>query len=157
MGSRTIGIDADLFVHHESPPDAGQHHQLQHDGDDEVAEETVLGGFHTLIGIKMHATRMAGRKASEINHLQFNGHRHGQTDSARAMPDWRRTAKLTVERRHGRGLQTSVGAETRTGLLAVELTTRGFNKLSVLLVNDASSSRRKLITAGPSAARPSAL
>jgi hypothetical protein len=45
MGSGTIGIDADLFVHHESPPDAGQHHQLQHDGDDEVAARRSWAAF----------------------------------------------------------------------------------------------------------------
>jgi hypothetical protein len=62
VGPCTIGIDADSFAPHESPPEPGQHHQLQRDGDDEVADETVLGGLHTLIGIKTHATGMEGEK-----------------------------------------------------------------------------------------------
>jgi hypothetical protein len=78
MGSGTIGIDADPFVPHEGPPETGEHHELQRDGDDEVADETVLGGLHALIGIKTHATRKAEKELFEINHLQCNGRRHCQ-------------------------------------------------------------------------------
>jgi hypothetical protein len=62
MGSGTIGVDAHPFVSHEGRPEPGQHHELQRDGDDEVADETVLGGLHTLIGIKTHATGVEREK-----------------------------------------------------------------------------------------------
>ena len=66
----TIGIDADALVPHESPPEAGQHHQLQRDSDDEVADETVLCGVHAPMGIKTHATRPQGKELFEIKRLQ---------------------------------------------------------------------------------------
>jgi hypothetical protein len=62
MGSGTIGIDADPFVSHEGRPEPGQHRELQRDGDDEVADEAVLGGLHSLMGIKTHATRRTGKE-----------------------------------------------------------------------------------------------
>jgi hypothetical protein len=62
MRSGTIDIDADPFVPHEGPPQCGQHHQLQRDSDGEVADKTVLGSLHTLMGIKTRATRMAAKK-----------------------------------------------------------------------------------------------
>jgi hypothetical protein len=55
VGSGTIVIDADPFVPHESPPQDGQHHQLQRDCGGKVADKAVLGGVHAVIRIKARA------------------------------------------------------------------------------------------------------
>jgi hypothetical protein len=62
MGSGTIGIDADPFVSHEGRPEPGQHHELQRNGDHEVADKAVLGGFHAPMDIKTHATEVECEK-----------------------------------------------------------------------------------------------
>jgi hypothetical protein len=66
----TLDIDADAFVPHEDPPQHGQQRQLQHDGDDKMAEKRVRGGLHTPTGIKTHATRLAAKEWFEINGLR---------------------------------------------------------------------------------------
>ncbi len=70
MGSGTIGIDGHPFVPHEGPPEPGQHHELQRDGDHEVADETMLSGLHTPIGIKTRAIGTGGKELFEIKDLQ---------------------------------------------------------------------------------------
>jgi hypothetical protein len=76
VGSGSFGIDAHLLVPHKGPPQGHQHCELQRDSDAEVADETVLWGFHVQIDIKTHATSDTTKKVISINELAIGRSRH---------------------------------------------------------------------------------